>query len=358
VAAREGAYVRSLGNIFDALGIYLLCRILIRDWIDLDQFAKYAAITALLIAPFFLIEWTTGRNYFSILGGVPEYSLIHHGRMRARGAFAHMLIAGCFFVGLMPFMVARWWNPRASKPFVIMGVVGALAVVVSTASSTPLLGLIIAAGAACLFPVRSYLRWMRWVGFLTLLTLHLAMNAPVWHLIARIGVFGGSTGWHRFNLIDKFISNFREWCVWGTNSTGHWAYNLEDVTNAFITQGVRGGLLALLIYIAVFVLAFQRTGWLLKDVANHRTKLAFAWALGVAVFAHTVMHFGVGYFAQMPFPLYATFAVVANLAPTRAPVRVAHRARRARSRRSERAIGSAAPERAPATLRGGGADVR
>ena len=52
---------------------------------------------------------------------------------------------------------------------------------------------------------------MRWAFFGTLLLLHLAMNNPVWHLLARVNVVGGSTGWHRYHLIDKAIEHLEWW---------------------------------------------------------------------------------------------------------------------------------------------------
>jgi hypothetical protein len=318
--------VNALGGIFDGIGIYFLGRMLIRNFRDLDEFGKAASIVAMVIAPFFLIEWTTGRNFFSVLGGVPEWSLIHEGRMRAKGAFAHMIVAGAFWATLIPFIAVRWWNPRASKPFVVAGLLSALAVVGASSSSTPVLGVVASFGAAFLFPIRLQLRWIRRAVVVTLVSLHMVMQKPVWHLIARIHVFGGSTSWHRFSLIDKFIGHFGEWWLLGTNSTAHWGALMFDITNEYIIQGLHGGILGLLLYLAMLTVAFRRAGLLYRYTARDPIRLAYSWALGIALFAHAVVHFGVGYFGQMPFPFYITLAAVSGLSAAYAPDRAKRRA--------------------------------
>lgn len=338
--------VTRLGNIFDALGIYLLMRILIRSWRDVDHLAKYASMTAILIAPFFLIEWQTGRNYFSFFGNIGNFTEPNHGRMRAMGSFSHTLIAGCFWAGLTPLIVARWWNPQASKNLVIAGALSAIAVVISCSSSTPVFGLLVALGATFLIPVRAHLRWFRWGAVGLVAALALVMKAPVWHLFARVGVIGGSTGWHRFNLIDKFIANFDDWWLMGTSFTGHWGHNLVDLTNVFVVQGVRGGLPNLLIYLLMLTLAFRRAGWTIRANQNNRTTFAFAWALGVTLFSHTVMQLAISHFGEILFAYYGTLAMIGSLSVGAVPRKVARASRRAAGGR-RRPLGSATADRTP-----------
>ena len=336
--AGEVSYlVTVLGNTLDALGIYFLFRILIRSWGDLDQFGKYVSIVLLMIALFFLVEWATLRNYFSLFGPIPEFTELHKGEHRAKGAFAHGLLAGCFAVTLLPLIVVRWWNPRANKLLVIGGALSALAIIVACASSTPFLALAAGIGATFLFPLRANLRLIRWGVFGLLVFLHIVMKAPVWHLAARINIFGGSTGWHRFNLIDKFIANFDDWWLMGTSYTGHWGGNLVDVTNAFVLWGLRGGLLGLTLYIVMVTLAFRRVGWLIRRAEGHRVQLVYAWAIGVALFCHMVSHFAISYFAQILLAFYGTLGVVASLSASAVPLKRPRRVRAApeRSRRPE-----------------------
>lgn len=315
-------FVSRLGNMFDAFGIYFLCRTLIRDWRDLDQLGKGFSLVTLVLAIPFLIEWQTSRNYFSIFGGVSEFTVLHHGEMRAKGAFAHGLVAGCFIVTLFPFAFVRWWNRRASKSLVVASTLCTLAIVIAVSSSTPILGLAASFGAACLFPFRAHLRTIRWTVFIILVVLHNVMNAPVWHLMARVNVFAGSTGWHRFNLIDQFINHFHEWWLMGTSHTGHWGNNLVDLTNAFVGQGVRGGLLNLCIYVGMFALAYRRIGLTLQWVKGNHTMTLYAWALGLALFAHTTVHFAISYFGETLLSFYGTLAAISSISAFAQPKRV------------------------------------
>ena len=50
--------------------------------------------------------------------------------------------------------------------------------------------------------------------------LHFVMNHGIWHLIARIDLVGGSTGYHRFHLIDKAIAHFGERWLVGRSAQG------------------------------------------------------------------------------------------------------------------------------------------
>jgi hypothetical protein len=326
--------IQVLGSLFDVLGIYFMFRILIRSWGDLDQFGKYASIVLILIAPLFLIEWVTLRNYFSLFGPIPDFTELHKGEHRARGAFAHGLIAGAFTVSLMPLIAARFWNPRASKALTACGLFAALAIVVAIASSTPILVLAAGIGAACLFPLRGNLRWIRWGVVAVLVCLQIVMKAPVWHLMARINIFGGSTGWHRFNLIDKFLQNWRDWFVLGTGYTGSWGGNLVDVTNHFVLQGLRGGILGLTLYLVMVTLAFRRVGYMIGHAERQRVQLVYAWAIGVAMFCHMVAQFAVSYFGQVVLVYYGLLGAIGSLSVAAVPQRVPRRARRAATRRA------------------------
>lgn len=343
-------FVSKLGNMFDAFGIYFLCRCLIRSWRDVDQLGKGVSIVSLLICVPFVIEWQTSRNHFSFFGGVAPYTPLHHGEQRAKGAFSHGLVAGCFILTLFPIAVARWWNPAASRTLVLATVAAVIAIILAVSSSTPILGMAACLGAALMFPLRFQLQWIRWSVFGMLVLLHLVMNAPVWHLMARVNVFAGSTGWHRYNLIDQFIAHFHEWWLMGTKYTGHWGNNLVDLTNTFVKAGVQGGLVNLVIYVCMFALAFRRVGLTMRWVDGDRRTMAFAWALGVALFAHTTVHFAISYFGEMLLAFYGTLAAVASVSAASAPRRVARPARRTRQDARPASGGAPAPLGAGAPL--------
>ena len=115
------------------------------------------------------------------------------------------------------------------------------------------------------------------------------MKAPVWFVIARADVFGGSTGWHRAALIDAAVKHFGDWWLVGIKDTGVWSLGathlLADVTNQYIWQGVQGGLLTMLLFILIIVLCFRGIGREVRATRKTRTlpdRLCI-WSLGAAL---------------------------------------------------------------------------
>jgi hypothetical protein len=310
--------VGAAGNAFDAAALYFLCRMLIRDWSDLARLAQSALIVSIPTALFFAIESQTGWNAFSILGGVPELTVVREGRLRCQGAFQHPILAGIYWVCLVPLIAARGFDPAARRPAALLGVVSVGVIVWACGSSTPVLGLAAVAGASLLFPIRFHLRWVRWGLVAVLVGLQIVMKAPVWHLISRVNVVGGSTGWHRFHLIDQFLRHFDEWWLLGTHSTTHWGYWMQDTTNAYVMQGIRGGLLTLALYVALLALCFREVGLALRAVDASRPRRAYTFALGLCIFAHCVVMLAASYFGQILIALYLTCGAVASLRELRA----------------------------------------
>ena len=208
--AREGttaAMIWRIGWALEAFGVYFFVRQTVRTWADLDRMAQSVLVLSIPTAVFFAVEWATGRNMFSVMGGVPEITSIRDGRLRCQGSFDHPIIAGVFWAAFLPLVAARWWVPSANRAATIAGVLSILFIVVASASSTPLLSVAAALAAAFLFPIRFHLRYVRWATVASLVALHIVMKAPVWHLISRIDLVGGSTGYQRYKLIDSAVES-------------------------------------------------------------------------------------------------------------------------------------------------------
>jgi hypothetical protein len=311
------AAINRLGFAFDALGLYFLFRFLIRGWGDVGRTVQGFILIGVPVAVAFLIENSTGRNAFSIFGGVPEMTAIREGRLRCQGAFSHPILAGCFWASLVPLMAALWWRGGAGRAWSVLGVLLSGIIVVTCASSTPVSAVLFAAMGLLAFPMRAHLRWLRWGVVLLLVGLHLVMNNPVWHLIGRVDFAGGSTGWHRFYLIDQTLRHFGEWWLCGTNNTAHWGEGLFDVTNGYVLEGVRGGLLTLILFVLVIAMGFGAVGRLWRSVEGDRPRLAMAWALGVMHFVHAMNLIAVSYFGQIQMIWYLGLAMIGSLAPPR-----------------------------------------
>lgn len=341
------AIVLRLGGLYDAFGGYFLVRCVVRGWRDLDELGRGAALLSIPVAGAFLVERTTGHNLFAFLGGVPATTVVREGRLRCQGAFPHAILAGCFWAGLLPLIAARWWRPQASRALAATGIGCTLLIVVLSASSTPAAGVLACGAAAAAFLVRRRMRLLRWGALATLVGLHLVMKAPVWHLISRIDLAGGSTGWHRYHLIDASIRNFGEWWLLGTESTAHWGRLLNDVTNQYVLEGVRGGALALVLFVALISLAFGGVGRSWRAAGGRSYRTALAWGLGVSLFAHAMMFLAISisYSHQNLLVWLLVLGAVASLAPRKHHAAAATRprtttARRPRATRREGGVGT------------------
>ena len=290
--ASVGALTYRAGVTLEAAGMYYLARAWIRDKSDIDGIGRFIAWLSIPTAFLFWREFTTGTNAYDFVGGVGQPE-IREGRVRAGGPFEHPILAGCFWVSLMPWVVVGWWTRRRERLLTIAGVASMLTILVCSSSSTPIGGFAAALMAACFYPLRRHLRQARWAALFTVVVLHLVMSKPVWHLIARVGVIGGSTGYHRYRLIDAAVNNWKGWILLGTKSTAGWGWYLFDITNQYVKEAVDGGGLGLVLFVWYFSLAFKYLGQLVRSEPRLAGRARW-WALGVSLFAQCVMFIGIG----------------------------------------------------------------
>ena len=305
--------VNRLGAAVDAMMVYFFFRMLIRNHHDLATVATQFILSSFAVAAFFFVEHRTARNLFSIFGGVPAITEIRDGRLRCQGAFAHAILAGCFWACLLPFYAIRGFLGRGWI-LTAAGGTAALAIVGMCASSTPVMALLFGILGGGAFLLRGGLRWLRWLVFLWLCVLHFViMKQPVWHLLARVDVVGGSTGWHRYHLVDKFFVFFPEWWLTGTLRTGHWGPGLHDVTNQFVAEGVSGGVWRLAAFVVVVWLAFVGVSRSMRLPEAGRTYWFCSWALGTALFMHCMNFIAVSYFEQIVVEWHLMLAAIGSL---------------------------------------------
>jgi hypothetical protein len=314
------AFINRLGVAYNALGFYFFFRFLIREPEEILFLLKALAILIIPLALLMLMEKSSGRNMFFYFGGVPEYTVIREDSLRCQGPFRHAILAGTFGATALPLLVGLWIVGR-EKLLVMVAMVSALVIIVTAASSGPLMSCIAGIIALCAWKVRELMRPIRWAILISLISLQLIMKAPVWFLIDRLSDIIGGTGWHRAELINQAIMHFNDWWLLGTNYTGDWMpYNLRlysdsaDITNQYIAEGVTGGLLSMLLFIAVIVLCFKKTGMMRKALESGGSAVAFLpWALGSALFAHVVAFIAVSYFDQMVIYWNLLLAMIAAL---------------------------------------------
>lgn len=309
-------FVNIMGFAFDALGLYFLFRCTIIDFDEFKTAVRILSFISIILAGFMVLEQQTGVNVFSVFGGVPAITAVREGVLRSQGAFAHPICAGMFGATLMPVFLSLWWQD--SRWHASVAVLSALIIVMTSGSSAPILTLAAGTVALIAWRFRSFLPQIRWAIVLALVGLHIVMKAPVWALIGRVGLVGGSSGYHRYALVDNFIRRFNEWWLFGTYDTAHWGYNMDDMVNQYVGEGTQGGFLTLMLFIAIIYLCFRTIGRLAKALENRSTQLML-WSLGSSLFAHVVGFFGIAYWDQQKVIWYILLAVISTFATTLPP---------------------------------------
>ena len=326
------AVTNRAGYIYESLGLYVTLRCLLRSWADVERTILILASVSVAAAVFFMIEKATGRNMFSVMGGVRQFTQVREGRLRAQGAFSHPIMAGCFFAIVLVLCSGLFMN-RRKRAWSMAGCIAGGTIVLMCASSTPLLA-VISGGVAMSFAfIRTLLQPFRYALVTLLVILHFVMEGPVWALIARVSAVGGSTAWHRKYLIDKAVEHFPEWFLLGTKSTDHWGRGLSDVTNQYILEGVRGGVWGMALFVAVIVMAFRAVGTALKNEPTRGGLFWLKWAVGATMFTHCMSFIGVSYFGQTTVSWFLTLALAASISQLPSPkpkTRVAGRTPNAR----------------------------
>lgn len=316
------AVINRLGFAYNAVGLYFFFRIMIQNYADIQRIFKIIALAVVPLALAMILEMATGRNIFSLFGGVPEFSMTRDGWVRCQGAFRHPILAGIFGASLLPLFVSLWFQNGKSPLIAACGIVAATAITVASHSSGPFLAFFTGIAGLLLWSFRDHMRIIRWGAASSLVLLHLIMNAPVWYLFAHIGKLTGGTGWHRAFLIDQAVSHINEWWLLGTDYTAHWMpTGLEinpdsaDITNQFIAEGVQGGLLTMVLFIILLVQAFRILGKGLALMEDQPFPIQFTlWALGTSLFVHVVSFFSVSYFDQIIVIWYLLLAMISLVA--------------------------------------------
>jgi hypothetical protein len=310
------AFINRLGLAYNALGIYFLCRFLIMDFDDINRLFKVLAIAIVPLALAMLIERATGRNLFAVFGGVKEFSEIRNGELRAQGSFAHPILAGTFGATLMPLFVSLWWQDGRNKMLSILGVLSATVITLTSSSGGPITAYFFGIVGFAFWVFRKRMRAVRWALVLAIFSLHVfIMKAPIWFLIGRLSSLVGGTGYHRAILIDRAIAHFSEWWLIGTKSVASWSEILwrEDITNQYILEGVRGGLITMILFIVIIALCFRGLGRSLRLLEDEplSTRITI-WSMGVALLVHVVSFISVSYFDQLVVFWYLLLAMIST----------------------------------------------
>jgi hypothetical protein len=291
----------SVGNLqifgegMDMLGMYFFFRCVVRDLDDVRGAIYGFIFVSVPVAAAFIYEATALHNPFSIFGGVSDVTRNRDGKLRCMGAYSHPILAGVFWAVLLPYMGAMIKQKGRLTFLPFVGIICAAIIIILSGSSSPIAAAGVAFVGGCLFVMRRRMRLLRWGILIMLVGMQLVMARGVWHLLARMNIIGGSTGYYRFKLIDQFISHGKEWFFFGSSKgTSTWEVPMFDIVNYYVILGLSGGILFILLLVWIFVAAYKNVGERVRASGDMESQL-FAWALGVAVFVHMVNFLVVAY---------------------------------------------------------------
>ncbi len=307
---QTGAFVYQAGFLIDAIGGFFLIRALIRDDEDIDRIIRVFAGIAVVLAFTMAYEEVTGVDVFGVIGHSAIIPQLRNGHVRALGPFEHPLLAGAFAATLIPLFFWLWKSGK-SRLLAIVGILAATVASFTTQCSTPIFAFGAAALALAFWPLRKMMRLVRWSIVAVLVGLQIVMKANVWWVIQHMDVIGGSSGWHRAELIDLFIKDFPKWWLVGATHNASWGFMSWDVLNQYVAEGEQGGLITFILFIVLICICFRWLGNARKAAGDDRLRQWYFWILGSALFAHVIGFIGVSYFDQTKFAWYTLLAIIA-----------------------------------------------
>jgi hypothetical protein len=302
------AVIHNFGDFLDALGGYLVVRFLIPDGEAIRRTIKALAVVCVVQGVCMINEQITHRNVFGYLGGMSLAVTVRDGKIRSEGVMG-CIYAGVFAGVLIPLFLWLWTEGK-SRMVACAGIAGATAMAITSNASTSWMALGGGLVGLGFWPLRKQMRLVRWGLVITLVTLHLVMKAPVWALIARIDLTGSSSSDHRYELVNNCIRHFSDWWLLGYKDYNLWGWGMWDTCNQFVDLAVKGGLLTLACYIAIFSRSFGVIGTARRQMSGHRDQELLLWCLGADLFATVVASFGINYMAQLLMSLFPLLACI------------------------------------------------
>ena len=291
------AVTKGLGDLVMSLGGYLAARFLIPDRPTVLRAVKLLAAICVIQGVFMVSEQFTYQNFFSSMGANPP--TIRQGHVRSEGAMGN-LWAGAFAGASIPLFL--WiWAEKNSRIAACAGLAGATAMVFATHASTSWMTYGASLMGLGFWYLRKRMRLVRWGLVAILIALHLVMHGPVWSLIEKIDLTGGSSSYHRYMLVDNCIRHFGDWWLLGSKNYGDWGWDMFDLCNQFVANAFTGGLVTLVLYIMIFKQSFRAIGMSRKRAEKDRDRRQewLLWCLGAVLLANIVAHFGINYMTHL-----------------------------------------------------------
>jgi hypothetical protein len=307
------SFVYRSARTFDMLALYFLFRVHVRSWDEIYTLIKSLSFACLVLAASMLFQFVTQTNPMYALGAPYNVVVSRLGVLRCQAGFGHPISAGVVGGSLIPLFVIAWRMGGDLRKWAILGISAGTIMTVTSASSSTVMAYAAGVGALFMWKYRHRMSAIRWAVFIGMIFMDLLMQAPVWALLARFKVFGGSTGYHRYWLFNEFVNRVNEWWLIGIKSTADWNPLLWDVVNQYVLMGVRAGILGLALFVIILALCFREVGRAVNRVQPGDPHALMVWSFGAMLFSHCVTFWGYDYWDQIIILWYMLLAIIGGL---------------------------------------------
>jgi hypothetical protein len=298
------ALIKFIGDFLDSFCGYLAIRYLIPDREAVRRAVKVLALVCVIQGVCMMTEQYTHQNVFALFG--ENQPTVRDGHVRAEGVMGTLF--GGAFAGVSIPLFLWLWTEKGSKKEAVAGLIGSTTMVMATHASTAWMGLGASIVGLCLWPIRRQMRFVRYGIVCTLVGLHLVMNGPVWSLIEKIDLTGGSSSYHRYMLVDNCIRHFSDWWLLGYKDYGSWGFDMWDLCNQFVVAALTGGLSTLILFIMIYSRSFGAIGKTVRCLKGDQGRAWLLWCLGSDLFGNVVASFGINYMIQLQVMLFVLIA--------------------------------------------------
>jgi hypothetical protein len=312
------------GFVMDTACAYFAARFIVTDRTALISIIKCISIALIPLAILGVIESVTGWQPFAPLWrfspwftGGPVVSEGRYGFARAVGPFSHAILFGGGFAMFLPliYYLRHEKNDWRTFSYIISGIamLGAL----SSMSSGPCVMVGVVIFSLIMERHKHFIKPLFVFLVISCVLIGIASNRPFYHVIASWSNPLGGASWHRARLIDVAIMKFDEWWMvgYGDKDPGWgplFGMGRSDITNEYILNGVRYGILGIIVLCAVLVKAFRGLISTYMKLSNPAMK-SLCWAFGSLLFSVSVAWMSVSFFGQLSTLVYCSIGMIGSL---------------------------------------------
>ena len=312
------------GFVMDTWCAYLAARFIVTDRTKLISIIKCISIALVPLAILGVIESVTGwqpfaplRRYSPWFAGGGFVSEGRFGFARAVGPFSHAILFGGAFAMFLPLIYYLRHEKGDWRSLTYVILVIALLGALSSMSSGPWVMVIVVIFCLVMERHKQLVKPLFILLVFSCISIGIASNRPFYHVIASWANPLGGAGWHRARLIDVAIMKFDEWWLIGYGDKdpgwGHYfGMGSSDITNEYILNGVRYGILGVIALCAVLAKAFRGLISTYRRL-THPAMKSLCWAFGSLLFSVAVAWMSVSFFGQLSTLVYCSIGMIGSL---------------------------------------------